>query len=138
MDCSQLETQREQINQSIEGKGSPPNDPAFEKWVKSLERYLPSGLEKLETEFTAKLRGAKSASAKAELQRRLKAVREQRQGPDVIDDPPPPKPIVRVEEDKPMSEADILEGAEYLLAIGKPHMLTESQKAALKRKECAK
>jgi hypothetical protein len=111
---------------------TPPADPAFEKWIKTLDRMLPSGLEKTLTRLDIQLRQARTGEAKAELQRRIAEIVTRLDGPPVADTPKP-KPAVKTAEAKPLTEEELLEGARYLIAEKKTHLLSKEQKQLLKR-----
>jgi len=44
---------------------------------------------------------------------------------------PPAKPVAKAAPEKPMTTEELLEGAEYLISLGKAHLLTPVQKKAL-------
>ena len=77
-----------------EGRGTPP-DSAFERWIKGLDRMLPSHWDKLAAQFAAEMKSAKTAAAKDLLKRKLAAVRERLDGPTVRDEVPT-APTVKV------------------------------------------
>jgi hypothetical protein len=131
-DCRLLESQKEPESQTkIEGK-QPPPDLAFDKWVKGLDRMFAGELERLELRLKADHRAARSAAAKKQIARKLAAVTERLIGPSPDDEPAAPKPApITIPAAPEPTEDEMICGAEFLVNSGKPHLLTESQKAAL-------
>jgi hypothetical protein len=127
------ETPGKKESLEVIGGGDPPPDWKFQKWVKGLEEMYPSNLRKLQKDLDARFRAARSDNARREWKRRIEAVDERLLG-GKVPDAPKPAPVVRpaLAPKEPTPE-DILEGARYLVSIGKTEMLTKAQRSALQR-----
>ncbi len=120
------------VSGGLDGEGSPPPDLEFQKWVYSLEGQFPSKLRRLAEDLKARFRAARSDNARKEWKRRIEAVEERLLGGKVPDAPKPAPVSASAPAPKEPTHEQILEGARYLVSIGKEQMMTEAQRAALK------
>jgi hypothetical protein len=100
------------------GEGKTPPDLAFETWLKTLDRMLPSHWKELLAKFQAQKAGVISQEARAALKRKILAVEEKIYGPAVSDQPataaPAPAPIIsKIAQRQPTAE-EIEEGKKFL------------------------
>ena len=80
------ETLGRDLSVSEVGGSPPPQEKAFQSWVKSLDGQFPSHLRALEKKIRSRLENTKSDAARAGLRRQLKAVQD-RLLPPVPDEP---------------------------------------------------
>ena len=108
----------------------------LEKWREGLTGQFPSRLEKLANRLNIQREQAATPAARSFLTRKLAMVRA------ILDGPKPPwedpsqaakpKPTVTAAmQTRPPTPEELLEGARYLVSIGKADQLTAQQRAAL-------
>lgn len=103
------------------------------KWRESLTGSFPSRLEKLLGRLTEQRKSESAANVRAFLAKKIAMLKE-------ILDGPVPAPIVPtvgkngiVVTNRPLTDAELLEGAQYLVKIKKEKLMTPQQRAALEK-----
>ena len=133
-DCGHIEPQIREKEGSLREGGIPPAVAPLEKqiseWRDSLNGSYPSRLEKTRTRLLQQRQGMRKSEARDVLDRKLAILTELLDGPLPAYEPPA-KPVAKAAPEKPMTTEELLEGAEYLISLGKAHLLTPVQKKAL-------
>src|ERR1043166_5688266 len=131
--------------ESSEGRGkgiAPPSeaskeeikaeDQALADWRQSLNGRFPSALEKLRTKLTGQREQAASVEIRRFISRKIKMLDELLDGPMPADGTHPEKPAAKASpEPQPPTPEEMVAGAQYLVSIGKSHLLTAEQQKAV-------
>jgi hypothetical protein len=101
---------------------------------------FPRELEKLKTDLLKQAKQVDPADepARADIAARIEAVDVQLYGakvPTATRRPAPARAVPKASPQNPLTDAEILDGARYLVSIGKSELLTAAQKQALAKAE---
>jgi hypothetical protein len=104
------------------------------EWSESLKDLYQSKRQKLLASLQRQVKQARTVKLREFLQRKVQIVTELIEGPRpqfADDDPLPSCQLAEKPEPKPMTDAELVESARYLLDNKMQHALTQAQKAAL-------
>jgi hypothetical protein len=111
--------------------------PARQDWEKRLKKMFPRELEAIKADLVKqqKLVDPADSAQVLDFTHRIHLIDEQLYGgraPTAVKAAKPAR-VARVAPEKPLSEAELLDGARYLMQTGKEHLLSEAQRQALRR-----